>query len=156
MPLTFERYFTLVNYCKYFLGTVDFSTLISFQTKIILGYAIFVTGLVVLIAMLAFLLSPHFRFSSEKQSSYECGFEPFGDARLTFDIHFYIIGILFLIFDLELVFLFPWLFSFQEYASIIIVNFASTLVFLLFLGLGFIYEWSRGGLVWVPISIKTK
>lgn len=152
MVMPFELYFSLVNYCGYFLMTTDFTSLLNLQAKIVIGYGIFIILLVCIIVLLAFLLSPHFRFSSEKQSSYECGFEPFGDARITFDIHFYVIGILFLIFDLELVFLFPWLFSFYENSEVIIANFASTMIFLLFLGLGFIYEWCRGGLVWVTIS----
>jgi NADH-quinone oxidoreductase subunit A len=121
-------------------------------STIALGYGIFIVALIVFILLISFFLSPQFRFSGEKQTSYECGFEPFGDARLTFDIHFYIIGILFLIFDLELVFLFPWLFSFVEQTSIISSNLASMFSFLFLLGLGFAYEWQNNALVWIPVQ----
>jgi NADH-quinone oxidoreductase subunit A len=119
---------------------------------LIISYAFFVLGLVTLIISLAFFLSPQFRFSAEKQTSYECGFEPFGDARLTFDIHFYVIGILFLIFDLELVFLFPWLFSFGEQTPFLTSNFEAMIFFLFLLGLGFVFEWYNNALVWVSAN----
>ena len=107
--------------------------------------------LVVIILGLSYFLSPQFRFSNEKLSSYECGFEPFGDARMAFDIHFYIIGILFLLFDLEIVFLFPWLFSFVEYSDLMANNLWIMFIFLSMLGLGFVYEWVNNALVWVPV-----
>jgi len=117
-------------------------------------YLLFVVGLVLVIVVLAYFLSPQFRVSPEKQSSYECGFEPFGDARIAFDIHFYIIGILFLLFDLEVVFLFPWVFSFTEYSSLMSANLLTMVLFLGLLGLGFVYEWVNNALIWVPVRFN--
>ena len=86
----------------------------------------------------------------EKLGSYECGFEPFSDARSNFDIHFYLIGILFLIFDLEIVFLYPWVFSHFTNAdnSFFIINILY--LFLLLLGIGFVIEWRKQALTWSP------
>lgn len=120
---------------------------------LIFYYLLFVLVLVGIILVLSYFLSPQFRFSTEKLSSYECGFEPFGDARMAFDIHFYIIGILFLLFDLEVVFLFPWLFSFSEYTDLMSNNLLSMFTFLGLLGFGFVYEWVNNALVWVPVRI---
>lgn len=82
---------------------------------------------------------------TEKLSSYECGFDPFGDARNPFNIHFYLVGILFIIFDLEITFLFPWAISLKY---IDIFGYWSMFFFLLLLTLGFIYEWMKGALNW--------
>ncbi len=82
---------------------------------------------------------------TEKLSSYECGFDPFGDARNPFNIHFYLVGILFIIFDLEVTFLFPWAMSLKY---IDIFGYWSMFFFLLLLTLGFIYEWMKGALNW--------
>lgn len=82
---------------------------------------------------------------TEKLSSYECGFDPFGDARNPFNIHFYLVGILFIIFDLEITFLFPWAMSLKY---IDIFGYWSMFFFLLLLTLGFIYEWMKGALNW--------
>jgi NADH-quinone oxidoreductase subunit A len=82
---------------------------------------------------------------SEKNSAYECGFEPFDDARSKFDIRFYLVAILFLIFDLEVAFLFPWAVGFQHIGSL---GFWSMILFLLILTIGFIYEWKKGALEW--------
>jgi NADH:ubiquinone oxidoreductase subunit 3 (subunit A) len=81
----------------------------------------------------------------EKISAYECGFNPFEDAYGRFDIKFYLVAILFLIFDLEVVFLFPWCVSLSYFQ---LFNFWVMLIFLLILTLGFIYEWRRGALDW--------
>ncbi len=129
----------------------------SFFSKdfvIVFYYLLFVIGLVGLILVLSYFLSPQFRFSTEKLSSYECGFEPFGDARMAFDIHFYIIGILFLLFDLEVVFLFPWLFSFTEYTDLMRQNLFTMFSFIGLLGFGFVYEWVNNALVWVPVRFR--
>lgn len=77
----------------------------------------------------------------EKHSAYECGFEPFGDARSFFDIHFYTIGLLFIIFDLEIVFLIPFAINVEQTSFAGYVNF---LVFMVILLVGFYYEWSLG------------
>jgi NADH-quinone oxidoreductase subunit A len=82
---------------------------------------------------------------AEKLSSYECGFNAFDDARMKFDIRFYLVSILFIIFDLEVAFLFPWAVSL---ADIGVLGFLSMLGFLAVLTVGFIYEWNKGALDW--------
>ncbi|MEE2746757.1 MAG: NADH-quinone oxidoreductase subunit A [Pseudomonadota bacterium] len=82
---------------------------------------------------------------SEKLSPYECGFEPFEDARIKFDVRFYLVAILFIIFDLEVAFLFPWAVSLGTIGQF---GFWSMTVFLVILTVGFIYEWRRGALEW--------
>lgn len=82
---------------------------------------------------------------SEKVSAYECGFEPFGDARGKFDVRFYLVAILFIIFDLEVAFLFPWAVSLKEIGEF---GFWSMMAFLGVLTVGFIYEWKKGALEW--------
>lgn len=102
------------------------------------------TGIGVLILILSFVLSPK-AADAEKLSAYECGFEPFDDARLKFDVHFYLVSILFLIFDLEIVFLFPWC----VYLGLLgFPGLVSAVLFLLILGFGFFYEWYAGALDW--------
>ena len=81
----------------------------------------------------------------EKLSPYECGFEPFNDSRMEFDVRFYLVAILFIIFDLEIAFLFPWAISL---GSIGAVGFWSMMIFLGVLTIGFIYEWKKGALEW--------
>ena len=88
-------------------------------------------------------------YDAEKLSSYECGFLPTGDARQPFHVRFYIVGILFILFDLEIVFLFPWAIALEDFkcGSIYFVNFL-IIPFLLFLIIGFFYEWRKGILDW--------
>jgi NADH-quinone oxidoreductase subunit A len=81
----------------------------------------------------------------EKLSAYECGFNAFDDARMKFDVRFYLVSILFIIFDLEVAFLFPWAVSFSEIGML---GFWSMMVFLAVLTIGFIYEWKKGALEW--------
>ena len=81
----------------------------------------------------------------EKVSAYECGFNAFDDARMKFDVRFYLVAILFIIFDLEVAFLFPWAISL---GSIGVFGFWSMMIFLLILTIGFIYEWKKGALEW--------
>lgn len=83
--------------------------------------------------------------TNEKVSSYECGFNPFGDARSKFEIRYYLIAILFIIFDLELLFLFPWVICFKY---LTLEGIYSMIFFLVLLTLGFIYEWKEGALDW--------
>lgn len=82
---------------------------------------------------------------SEKISAYECGFQPFEEARSQFDVRFYLVAILFIIFDLEIMFLFPWSINLQ---AIGFFGYGSMLFFLLILTIGFIYEWKKGALDW--------
>lgn len=81
----------------------------------------------------------------EKNSAYECGFNAFDDARMKFDVRFYLVAILFIIFDLEVAFLFPWAVSL---GAIGVFGFWSMVIFLTMLTVGFIYEWRRGALEW--------
>ena len=81
----------------------------------------------------------------EKLSAYECGFEAFGDSRMEFDVRFYLVAILFIIFDLEIAFLFPWAISLGNLGPL---GFWSMMIFLLILTIGFIYEWKKGALDW--------
>ena len=85
------------------------------------------------------------RPDSEKLSPYECGFEPFEDARIRFDVRYYLVAILFIIFDLEVAFLFPWAVSLGDIGTF---GFWSMMVFLAILTVGFIYEWRKGALEW--------
>src|SRR5207237_8085243 len=82
---------------------------------------------------------------SEKLSAYECGFNPFDDARMKFDVRYYLVAILFIIFDLEVSFLFPWAVAFGDIG---VFGFWSMMVFLGVLTVGFIYEWRKGALEW--------
>lgn len=81
----------------------------------------------------------------EKNSAYECGFNAFDDARMKFDVRFYLVSILFIIFDLEIAFLFPWAVAFKDVG---LVGFWSMMVFLAVLTIGFAYEWKKGALEW--------
>ena len=81
----------------------------------------------------------------EKLSAYECGFEAFDDSRMEFDVRFYLVAILFIIFDLEIAFLFPWAISLGNIGSL---GFWSMMIFLGVLTIGFIYEWKKGALEW--------
>ncbi|PSC06401.1 NADH-quinone oxidoreductase subunit A [Alsobacter soli] len=81
----------------------------------------------------------------EKLSAYECGFNAFDDARMKFDVRFYLVSILFIIFDLEVAFLFPWAVAFKEVG---VFGFWSMMTFLGVLTIGFVYEWRKGALEW--------
>ena len=101
-------------------------------------------GLSVGFIVLNFLFSPK-NPDPEKLSAYECGFEAFGDSRMEFDVRFYLVAILFIIFDLEIAFLFPWAISLGNIGQL---GFWSMMIFLLILTIGFIYEWKKGALDW--------
>lgn len=90
------------------------------------------------------ILSPN-KPDSEKNSPYECGFEAFEDARMKFDVRYYLVAILFILFDLEIAFLFPWAVVIQEIGM---SGFLAMLLFLFVLVVGFIYEWKKGALEW--------
>ena len=94
--------------------------------------------------LINFLLSPK-KPDPEKLSAYECGFEPFEDSRMEFDVRFYLVAILFIIFDLEIAFLFPWAISL---GNIGLLGFCSMMIFLFILTVGFVYEWKKGALDW--------
>lgn len=108
---------------------------------IFLGLAL---GLAVVIP-LASLIIVQQKPDAEKLSAYECGFDAFEDARIKFDVRFYLVAILFIIFDLEVAFLFPWAISL---GTIGVFGFWSMVIFLGILTIGFIYEWRKGALEW--------
>ena len=93
---------------------------------------------------LGYLLGPQ-RPDAAKNSPYECGFEAFEDARMKFDVRYYLVAILFILFDLEIAFLFPWAVSLRDVGA---AGFWSMMVFLTILVVGFIYEWKKGALDW--------
>ncbi len=94
--------------------------------------------------MLGFLVAPH-KPDSEKLSPYECGFEAFEDTRMRFDVRYYLVAILFIIFDLEIAFLFPWAVVLDQIGMF---GFVAMVIFLAILVIGFIYEWKKGALEW--------
>lgn len=108
---------------------------------------LFMIGISLLISLIIISVSLILAASlsdTEKLSSYECGFDPFDDARHTFDIKFYLVAILFIIFDLEVAFLFPW----ALFVKNNIFAFWAMMLFLIILTIGFVYEWLKGALEW--------
>lgn len=97
-----------------------------------------------LLISLGWVLGPR-KPSVEKNSPYECGFEAFEDARMKFDVRYYLVAILFILFDLEIAFLFPWAMVLKEQGAFV---FGGMMVFLAILVVGFIYEWKKGALEW--------
>ena len=110
----------------------------------ILLFLIVSTGIGIALLVLGTLLGPR-RPESEKLSPYECGFEAFEDARMRFDVRYYLIAILFIAFDLEIAFVFPWAVIFHSLGQIGLVEMG---VFLGLLILGFVYAWKKGALEW--------
>ena len=101
-------------------------------------------GLGVVLMAIGMLAGPS-RPDSEKLSPYECGFEAFEDARMKFDVRYYLVAILFILFDLEIAFLFPWAVALKEIGP---VGFWAMMIFLAILVVGFVYEWKKGALDW--------
>ena len=110
----------------------------------IIIFLIIALGLSCAFIVVNFILSPN-QPDPEKLSAYECGFEPFEDSRGEFDVRFYLVAILFIIFDLEIAFLFPWAISLGGIGP---TGFWSMMFFLGVLTIGFIYEWKKGALEW--------
>ena len=108
---------------------------------ILLGMATGLGALLILAAVVLAVRNP----DPEKVSAYECGFAAFDDARMKFDVRFYLVAILFIIFDLEIAFLFPWAVAFKNVG---ILGFWSMILFLFVLTIGFAYEWKKGALEW--------
>ena len=94
--------------------------------------------------VIGYVLGPN-RPNAAKNSPYECGFEAFEDARMKFDVRYYLVAILFILFDLEIAFLFPWAVALKEIGPL---GFWSVMVFLAILVVGFVYEWKKGALDW--------
>ncbi|MDH3355471.1 MAG: NADH-quinone oxidoreductase subunit A [Chromatiales bacterium] len=108
---------------------------------IFIAFGVFFGGFMIVIGSLLSTSKP----DSAKNSAYECGFEAFENARMKFDVRFYLVAILFIIFDLEIAFLFPWAVVLREIGMF---GFLSMVVFLGILVVGFIYEWKKGALQW--------
>ena len=108
---------------------------------VFLGVSLGFMGVLMLAPFLVAVRNP----DPEKVSAYECGFNAFDDARMKFDVRFYLVSILFIIFDLEIAFLFPWAIAFKKIGAF---GFWSMMVFLAVLTIGFIYEWKKGALEW--------
>ena len=118
--------------------------LVFIEYSIILVFFSIASLLSLLLFFLSYLIAPQ-KLYQEKVSAYECGFNPFDDARSTFDVRFYLIAILFLIFDLEVSFLFPWSIILNKLS---LLGFWSMIIFLIILTIGFVYEWYKGALEW--------
>ena len=110
----------------------------------IILFLIIALGLSLAFVVINYIAAPS-KPDPEKLSAYECGFEPFNDSRMEFDVRFYLVAILFIIFDLEIAFLFPWAISLGEIG---LYGFCSMMLFLFILTVGFIYEWKKGALDW--------
>jgi NADH:ubiquinone oxidoreductase subunit 3 (subunit A) len=110
----------------------------------VLVYFVIASILALALLILPFLTATR-RVDPEKISAYECGFDPFDDARGRFDIQFYLVAILFIIFDLEVTFLFPWAVVLNKVG---LFGFWTMMVFLIILTIGFVYEWRKGALDW--------
>ena len=110
----------------------------------VLIFVIISLAIAVIVIVLGYVLGTR-RPDSEKLSPYECGFESFEDARMKFDVRYYLVAILFIIFDLEIAFLFPWAIVLNQIG---LFGFASMAIFLGILVIGFIYEWKKGALEW--------
>jgi len=120
VPLLFDQYLPLV---------------------IFMAIAALISGALLLVPFLTAFKAP----DAEKLSAYECGFNAFDDARMKFDVRFYLVSLLFIIFDLEVAFLFPWAVAFRDAGS---YGFWAMMIFLAVLTVGFIYEWKKGALEW--------
>ena len=107
-------------------------------------FLIVAAGIGVALLAIGWLVGPR-RADAAKASPYECGFEAFEDARMKFDVRYYLIAILFIIFDLEIAFLFPWAVVFKQIGIVALIEMA---MFLLLLLLGFVYCWKKGALEW--------
>ncbi len=110
----------------------------------VLVFIVIALAIGVLPLVLGKLFGPN-RPDDRKCSPYECGFEAFEDARMKFDVRFYLVAILFILFDLEIAFLFPWAIILKEIGT---PGFVSMMIFLVILVVGFIYEWMKGALEW--------
>ena len=125
-------------------GGLGFGSRFAFEYLPILVFLGLSVGLGLVLILSAAVLAPRDP-DPEKLSAYECGFNAFDDARMKFDVRFYLVSILFIIFDLEIAFLFPWAVAFGSLSD---VAFWSMMVFLVVLTVGFAYEWKKGAMEW--------
>jgi NADH-quinone oxidoreductase subunit A len=112
---------------------------------IFIGVAVGLGCVILLVGRTLSVVLGNHRPDAQKNSPYECGFEPFEDARMKFDVRYYLVAILFIIFDLEIAFLFPWAVALEEIG---VFGFIAMMAFLGVLVVGFIYEWKKGALEW--------
>ena len=126
------------------VNAVSGADILSTQYLPILLFLVIAIGLSCVIIIIPFIVAKS-KPDSEKVSQYECGFEGEGKVRGDFNVQFYLVAILFIIFDLEIAFLFPWAVSLEKIG---VFGFWSMMVFLILLTVGFIYEWKRGALEW--------
>ncbi len=147
--LTFGRDFRITF--RRFITAKSMRLLWAWRRRIVLAeylpallFLIVATGIGVVLLTVGWLLGPQ-RPAADKLSPYECGFEAFEDARMKFDVRYYLVAILFIIFDLEIAFLFPWAVVFKEIGATALVAMA---MFLGILVIGFVYEWKKGALDW--------
>lgn len=131
---------------KYLLSSDYMITKHYLLSEYFLIFIFLVVSLIISIVVFAisYILSSK-SIEKEKISAYECGFNPFEDARNQFDVRFYLVAILFIIFDLEVSFLFPWAVTLNQ---LTLIGFWSMFIFLFILTIGFIYEWKKGALEW--------
>jgi NADH-quinone oxidoreductase subunit A len=124
------------------LGMANSALLLDYLPVLVFGGIGLLIGVVFILANWVFAPSSP---DPEKMSAYECGFNAFDDARMKFDVRFYLVSILFIIFDLEVAFLFPWAIVLKDLGAF---GYISMMVFLGVLTIGFIYEWKKGALEW--------
>jgi NADH-quinone oxidoreductase subunit A len=116
-----------------------------FIVLIFIIFSFFLSSLLIFLSYMFSQQNPDF----EKLTSYECGFNPFEDSRIRFDIRYYLVAILFIIFDLEVMFLFPWAMELNNlFITSNLLGFFSMMFFLFILTIGFVYEWKKGALEW--------
>ena len=119
-------------------------------------YAVLVVALVALPLVIQYIVSPRHNKGGEKLTSYECGEVPEGSAWVKFNVRFYVIALIFIIFDVEVIFLFPWAVVFQSLidSNLGFLAFIEMFVFVLILVIGFAYVWVKGDLDWVKMKVK--
>lgn len=127
-------------YSQYIISSLSYSS----EYVYILTYFFISLAVSAIIFTLSYVLSVR-TTDKEKVSAYECGFNPFDDARNQFDVRFYLVAILFIIFDLEVSYLFPWAVALGK---LTMFSFWSMFIFLVILTIGFVYEWKKGALEW--------
>ena len=145
-PISNKWYEIWSIYEKVEFGNMGWDPVIHhyYSYSFFLWYTIIAFILVIVLFLVSYLIATK-DVNVERSSPYECGFEAYDDAQKTFDLHFYIVGVLFLIFDLEVAFLFPWAIALN---TIGYFGFFLMIFFLFILTVGFMYEWARGGLDW--------
>ncbi len=143
--MDFFVHFPGKRYTRFSVGWSGKKTIIMLENYLpVLMFIIVGLGVGIGPIAIGFLLGEH-RPDREKNSPYECGFEAFEDSRMKFDVRFYLVAILFIIFDLEIAFLFPWAIVLDKIG---VVGLAAMGIFLTILVIGFIYEWKKGALEW--------